>query len=210
MLDLVREIFKSDAGSFGFVFAFSMVVCYTIYYITKFTTRINTEHDTFSKRVNRMEENTDKMKEDIIVIKGSVELIQRSLQNSNIIVNPYTQQHSPLRITGSGNEMVEKVGIRRMIDENWTNICSYIKENLSTENPYDIQQFLMERTVAHPGKFINKDDLDKLKNLAYSEGYPLNVYLTVVALLIRDRYFSENNIDINEVDKNDPQKNTSN
>jgi Na+-transporting methylmalonyl-CoA/oxaloacetate decarboxylase gamma subunit len=206
MLDFIREIFKSDAGSFGFVFAILMVVYYIIYYITKFTTKINTEHDTFSKRVNKMEENTDKIKENIIVIKGSVELIQRSLQNSNIIVNPYAQQRSPLRLTEDGGEMVKSVGIDRMIDENWTNIRSYMKKNLSTDNPYDIQQFLMEQTVAYPGKFINKDDLDRLKNIAYNKGYPLNVYLTVVALLIRDRYFSENNIDIEEIDKNDPQK----
>jgi hypothetical protein len=140
------------------------------------------------------------------VIKGSVELIQRSLQNSNIIVNPYAQQRSPLRLTGDGSEMVKSVGIDRMIDENWTNIRSYMKKNLSTDHPYDIQQFLMEQTAAYPGKFINKDDLDRLKNIAYNKGYPLNVYLTVVALLIRDRYFSENNIDIEEIDKNDPQK----
>jgi hypothetical protein len=206
MLDFLREIFKSDAGSFGFVFAIFMVICYAIYYITKFATKINTEHDLFSGRVNKMEDNTDKIKEDIVVIKGTVELIQRSLQNNNIIVNPYAHQHSPIRVTESGDEMVKRAGINRMIDENWANICSYMKEGLTTENPYDIQQFLMEQAVAYPEKFIGKEDLNKLKILAYSEGYPLGAYLTVVAILIRDRYFSENSIDVNEVDKNDPQK----
>jgi hypothetical protein len=206
MLDFLREIFKSDAGSFGFVFAIIMVICYAIYYITRFATKINTEHDHFSKRVDKMEGNTDKIKEDIVVIKGTVELIQRSLQNSNMIVNPYASQHSPIRITESGHEMVKRVGVDRMIDENWVNIRSYMKQNMDAGNPYDIQQFLMGRIAAYPEKFISKDDIDKLKNLAYNEGYPLSTYLTVVAILIRDRYFSENNIDIDEVDKNDPQR----
>jgi hypothetical protein len=205
-MDFVREIFKSDAGSFGFVFAFLTVTGYAIHYITKFVTKISTEHDLFSKRINKMEDNTDKIKEDIIVIKGSVDLIQRSLQNNNIIVNPYAQQHSPVRVSDEGDKMVKRVGADRMIDENWTNICSYMKEYLKSVNPYDIQQFLMEHAIAYPERFIDGENLDKLKILAYSEGYPLSAYLTVVAILIRDRYFLENNIDINEVDKNEPLK----
>ncbi|MDR2679589.1 MAG: hypothetical protein LBC47_02125 [Tannerella sp.] len=206
MIDLMRDIFKSDAGSFGFVFAVLMLIFYAIYYITKFATRIKTEHEEFSKKVDKMEGNTDKIKEDIVIIKGTVALIQRSLQNSNIIVNPYAQQHSPIRITESGHEMIKRVGLNRMIDEKWINICSYIRENLRSENPYDIQQFLMAHTAAYPERFMDKENLDKLKLLAYNEGYPLSAYLTVVAILIRDRFFSENNIDINEVDKNDPIK----
>jgi hypothetical protein len=206
MMDLVRGIFKSDAGSFGSVFAVLIAIFYAIHYITKFATTINTEHGEFSKRISKMKNNSDKMKEDIIIIKGSVDLIQRSLQNNNIIVNPYAQQHSPVRITSDGYAMIKRVGVDRMIDEKWTTVCSYIRENLTGENPYDIQQFLMEHTAAYPERFMDKENLDRLKLLAYNEGYPLSTCLTVAAILVRDRFFSENNIDVNEADKNDPVK----
>ena len=72
MTDFLREIFKSDAGFFGFVFAVPIVICYAIHYITKFATKISAELDLFSKRINKMEANTDRIKEDIVVIKETV------------------------------------------------------------------------------------------------------------------------------------------
>ncbi|MDR1456068.1 MAG: hypothetical protein LBJ01_10485 [Tannerella sp.] len=51
MLDLLREIFISDAGSFGFVFALLAFAGFAIHYITRSAAKIYTEHGVFAKRM---------------------------------------------------------------------------------------------------------------------------------------------------------------
>jgi hypothetical protein len=45
-----------------------------------------------------------------------------------------------------------------------------------------------------------------LKKVAYQEGYTLVIYMTVVSILIRDRYFAEHGIDVGDVDRYAPRK----
>jgi hypothetical protein len=165
---------------------------------TKMTEETESRHELHA----RMNSDISEVKTAIQFIKGSLEVIQQSLHNSN----PYTQTCSPVSINREGYDMVERTGMNRMIDENWTNIGYYMEEKLSSENPYDIQQFLMEHVIVYPGRFIKGEHLDRLKHIAYCEGVSINMYLTVAAILIRDRYFLEKNIDIEEIDKNDPAK----
>jgi hypothetical protein len=162
---------------------------------------VTESHATLNKDVSEV-------KVAITYMRDALDSIRQSLQNDQkLIINPYARKYSPMRITDKGNEMIDRVGMRQMVEGNRLSADEYMKDSLSSENPYDIQQFLMEHIIAYPEKFIKTEDLDKLKLLAYNEGLQLGAYLTVAAILIRDRYFSENNIDIDEVDRNDPQKN---
>jgi hypothetical protein len=201
MESFLFRILESEAGSFGFIVAIIITIVWVIYHVTKFTTRISTEHGSFCKRMDGLEDNIYKMKEDMVLVKGSVELIQKSLQNNNFIVNSYAQQHSPVRVTKEGHEMIKRTGLDHAIDKSWTNTRAYLNDHLKTKNPYDIQQFIIEQVTIYPEKFIGNEDLDKLKLLAYKEGLPINAYLTVVSILIRDKYFIETGIDVNDVDK---------
>lgn len=162
--------------------------------------------DAFSNRHGEVERSVVQVKTAIEYIQKSIENLAQSIQNSNkgIMTDPFTQTHSPLSLTKKGEEMVNELGIRHMIDKEWGRISSYIKENASSLNPYDIQQFCIEQAVVYPEKFLCQEDLEKLKNEAYQAGLSLTSYMRVVAVLCRDRYFTENNIDVNEVDANDP------
>ncbi|OAV74539.1 hypothetical protein Barb7_01953 [Bacteroidales bacterium Barb7] len=59
MFDLLRDVLKSDAGTFGFVFSFVVLSVYAVYKITKFKTVIEIEHGALEKRVDRMESNIE-------------------------------------------------------------------------------------------------------------------------------------------------------
>jgi hypothetical protein len=135
-----------------------------------------------------------------------LDALTQSLRNDNkLIVNPFTKKQSPISITQEGYELAEKLNMEGMVHSNWDRISYYTEENLASNNPYDIQQFFMDKVCVFPDKFITHEELDKIKRVAYNDGYPLFSYLTVIAILIRDKYFSEHNIDVREIDVHTPQ-----
>jgi hypothetical protein len=195
MLDLLRDIFKSDAGSFGFVFAIIAAICYAVYYITRFATKISTEHDMFSKRIDRIEKNTDAIKENIIIVRAELKL--RSSDS-------YTQSQSPVRLTAEGREMADKLDVERRVASNWEHIFQYIEKSVKDKNAYDIQQFCMERSTVDLSEFFTEDDVRDMKHIAFNEGRPVESFGELTGIIIRDAYFEKKGILIDEVDKNAP------
>jgi hypothetical protein len=150
--------------------------------------------------------NITEVKTSIAYIKDSVDILVKNLHSKGALINPYTERQSPMTITKEGYELVDRLCMNDMVNSNWDRASLYLNENLKSVNPYDIQQFLMEHVTVYPLEFIGECDIDKIKRVAYNEGYPLISYLTVIAILIRDKYFSEHHIDIDDIDKNDPDR----
>lgn len=147
-----------------------------------------------------------KIETSISFMQKSIDSLSHNLQkNRGIITDPFTQRQSPLRITEEGFEMVEKLGIWDMIENNWTRIKLYIEENAKSWNPYDIQQFCIEQAVVFPEKFLQENEINKIKLDAYVRGETLSSYMKAIAVIVRDKYFEEHNIDIADVDKHAPQ-----
>jgi len=109
---------------------------------------------------------------------------------------------SPMVITEKGYELVNRLGIYEMIALNWNKISDYIDRGVTSFHPYDIDRFIIEHIVVYPLNFIQAAELNKIKLLAYTEGLPLINYLTVIAILIREKYFETKGIDVSDVDKN--------
>lgn len=149
---------------------------------------------------------------DVSGIKVSIDFMQRTIEalNSNVqnIGNPnriiLTQSKSPLDLTQQGYEAAKRVGMYEMIESNWDNIHSLIERNVGSKNPYDIQQFCIVQTSVFPEKFISEHNINKLKIEAYNSGTPITEYMRVFSVIIRNKYFREHGINVNDVDKHDP------
>ncbi|WFE85007.1 hypothetical protein [Parabacteroides chongii] len=100
--------------------------------------------------------------------------------------------------------MIERLEVDKMFERNWERINSFIEDNASSKNPYDIQEFLIQQAVVYPEKFLQSDEIDKIKIDAYNTGVNIVPYMKVIAVLARDKYFSEHNILVEEVDKHNP------
>lgn len=154
-------------------------------------------------QIRKHTEGHSKVLQDLEFIKTSITFMNKGidglgelLQKKNIITSGiFTQAHSPLSITDEGKNMMERIGVQKMFDNNWPRIRDYIKKNNESPNPYDIQQFCIQRAVVFPEKFLSEEELEKIKIDAYKTGNPLLSYMRVVAVLARDRYFEENGID---------------
>lgn len=113
----------------------------------------------------------------------------------------FTQSHSPISLTELGKEIANKLNFDNLLSENWEKIQSIID---TEKNPYDIQMEFITQFIANSDKYLNGDSLDKIKNDAYIRGVPLIDYMRMLGVMARDKYFLEHNIEISEVDRNDP------
>mgnify|MGYP007011373928 FL=1 len=129
---------------------------------------------------------------------------QLAQKGNKLIIGPYTKSHSSLSITDAGREMMERLGVGEMFEKNWLRIDEFIEDKLEYKNPYDIQEFLIQQAVVYPEKFLQPEEIDKIKLDAYNTGVNIVPYMKVIAILARDRYFSEHNILVEDVDKHDP------
>lgn len=141
-----------------------------------------------------------KIETSIEYLQKSVEALSQNMQKNRIVLDPFTQSHSPLSITERGMEMLKSTGIDEMFECNWERINNDIEQNVKSNNAYDVQQYCLEQAVVFPEKFLSDDELNKVKNISYNSGVPLASYMKVVAILSRDRYFTEHCIDPNIIE----------
>lgn len=158
-----------------------------------------------SERHNETSQAIARIEATLGFMQKSIDSLAKSIQKENkLIIDPYTKSHSPLSITEAGRKMMDRLGIDDMFEKNWPRIEAFIEDKLEYKNPYDIQEFLIQQAVVYPEKFLHIDEIDKIKLDAYNTGVDIVPYMKVIAILARDRYFSEHNILVEDVDKHDP------
>ncbi len=191
MLDFLRELLTSEYGSFGFVFALLCLVFWLVFKSGKIVEKFS--------GVEKLENNIDKIKEDISEIKAFISVIRQEKSQ-------FAKSHSPVSLTEKGVKVSKDIYIKRAIDRNWSNLLKEIKNALKEENnPYDIQEFCFQLGNKY-SKYISEDDFDIIKKYAFSKGYNLSDFDIIFGIEIRDKYFSENNINVIDIDIHDPNK----
>lgn len=193
MFDLLREALKSPAGSFAFVFAILILAFWLVYKFSHYNTKF--------KSVEKLENNIDKIKDDISIIKGFMDIFRT--QN-----NPFAKSQSPMSLTVLGEKVREDVGAEKIVISHWEEINKMLTSKLPQKsNPYDIQVCSI-KIGAELLKTLPPVELDTLKSYAYKNGHLLSNYDIIFGVIIRDNYFKINGIDLSEVDKHDPTKKT--
>ena len=168
-------------------------------------------HKEILKSINRTLEyygrDIFEVKKDITEIKMDMSEMKGALYFAFGKNLPFAKKKSPLSLTDDGIEMVTANHFDKIIDEKWSRICEALN-NLNTKNPYDLQEFCISTvfadTTLNTPKFLSEKDIDRIKILSYKSGIPIFFYTQALGILIRDRYFAENGIDVDEIDMHYP------
>lgn len=182
MLDLLRDVLKSDVGSFSFIFGL-LVLCF--WGVRKITI-ITFNHDVLTKNTEKTERHIDEMRKDLSYLRGNIDI---ALQGRG---HQLTKAHSPISLTPEGEKVASELGAAEMIDRNWSEIQKYLDKKIRYKNPYDIQQECMYLVAVEPDNFFTHSDLAKIKQYAYNNGKFYRYYSDMFAIIIRDRYLKEN------------------
>lgn len=195
-MDFVYSVLSSVGGSFAFVLAILFLAGYCLVKVTRW----QCEMDASKSKVAEVSNSLDSIRQDIVYIKGSLDVLKSNLPN------PLTQSHSPISLTERGKDVAEKMGIHDIVVRNWEKISAYIDQHVASKNAYDIQQFCIEVASISLDSFFVKEDVARIKNFAFESGQNIAYYGSMIGIIVRDHYFAMKHIDIKEVDANDPAK----
>ncbi len=191
MIELVKDILLSPVGSAASAFGIVTVLFFIAYKAGKIVEKFGL--------VNKMESSIDKIKDDISEIKAFIQIFRQ--EN-----NPFAQAKSPISLTDKGLEVVDELHIKRIIEKNWDVLHKRVTEKLNNDdNPYTIQEVCF-RIGEKFSEFLTKEEFDMIKKYAYKEGHDVSQFDIVFGILIRDKFFEVEKIDVSEVDIHDPKK----
>lgn len=208
----LEQILGSPFGSFGFVFAFIFGGFSFVIWVTFKVAKIHGLHNAFNETIRGVKEG---MKTDISYVKDDIKGIQRDLSylvgSIEVLKNHGYRQspveaHSPLSPNEIGEQIIKELDLNDIIARNSDKIMSYLNANIGSKNPYDIQQYCIETASVDLGQFFSESDVNIVKKYAFNHGRILFYYGSLIGVLIRDLYFQRNNIDLDEVDKCDPNR----
>lgn len=179
MLEIFQSVLSSPAGSFGFVLGILVITYFVVYKAGK----IAHKFDGFG----RLESSIDIIKIDIISIKAFINGLK--LEN-----NKFSVRNSPIKLSKEGKDVANSIHAESLVLKNWKALDKEIKSNISnTNNPYVIQEYCFEigKNFSH---YLNEPEIEYIKKYAFDEGHNIDNYDVVFGVLIRDKYFEENNI----------------
>jgi len=150
-------------------------------------------------RLTSMEERINSIKESLSTLNGNIALLLS--RNGRLV-----KSNSPVSLTEKGESIADQIAAQARVNANWETIRRELNTNLAASNPYDIQQYCLEKIAATPERFFSVPDLDAMKTIAYKNGDAFFEYCQVLGVIVRDRYLKEKGINTGEVDKFDPEK----
>lgn len=157
--------------------------------------------DRHGNKMNEHDNAVSSLNTSITFLAKEIDTAMRMFQQQNPKAESFTRTKSPLSITEKGWEMVHRLSLDKMFDNNWTSIRKLIDTEVKEKSAYDIDDFCVINAVVFPDKFLSKDEIEILKNDAFKNGLSLASYMKVLAVMARDRYFKENGIEMSDIDR---------
>lgn len=105
-------------------------------------------------------------------------------------------QHSPIQLNQRGQEILEKSGIKKLIDDGFPQFLDSIKEK-DPKNAYQIQEFSKQMVFNIKD---NPEIIPRLQNGAYNTGVDVDSVLLVGSIYLRDLLLPKFNFKLEDVD----------
>lgn len=93
----------------------------------------------------------------------------------------------PLRLTEFSKELSQCVGAREWATE----LAPSLSEEVRAKVPYKVQEMCDEYTKALPSKGMESDRDRRLKDCAFRNGVPIETFLQVLSIELRDQLLQE-------------------
>ena len=200
-LSWFERALQHPAGSFAFIFAIMVAIVLATYMLTRWTTKWTCQAHEDRGKVTKVSDHIDAIRSDIVFIKGTLNGLAAG-GNAGALI----QAHSPISLTDFGKELAVEMNLSDIIQRNWDKIRTYLEDNLQSKNAYDIQQFCIDTASVNLDKFFDVSDVNIVKNFAFKKGQNIIYYGGMIGIMIRDDYFRHKGINIDDVDKHDPQR----
>lgn len=200
MMGLIIDWNWDVIGTVGAIVAPIITLLIIVFYAGGLKEKITNNTGNITKLDEKLDDHIEKsdkrhyeMKEQLGRIDGSLDIIKRGI---GVEMKTLTRNNSPVVITDEGWEVVKAINAKEAIDEVWDKILEEISKKVNKEsNPYDINEACFDVADRYMS-FITKQRQESTKLYALKKSYKLYDFDRLFGVIIRDRYFKENGIDI--------------
>ncbi|MDR0544525.1 MAG: hypothetical protein LBG30_04165 [Odoribacteraceae bacterium] len=151
-----------------------------------------TEHDELIKKVDDIRASSQNLEGKIVMF------MEMTLKFANGDKSPLAQSRSPARLTAEGDKLCKELSVRERVAANCEHICSLIDE-VGSSNPYDIQKRCNDISTTSPREVFGEETHGRIKLKAFLMDLPDFLILRAAALVIRDKYFEEKGINVDDI-----------
>lgn len=158
----------------------------------------------FAKRMDRVEEKLDDVKDKLSDLGGRVKLIYDNTLSPD---KRMTASSSPIALTENGQKAANKLKAKDIIDRIYNQVKSDIEtknEDVFEKNAYDIQQIIFTYFSNNIETYLNAEELNSFKTEAYTQGTIVEDLYKILAVIFRDKLFKELRKPVSDIDKHDP------
>lgn len=213
-----EKLYEFISATFGIsaavAFAIIMLALWLTYFITAKVTAIKSDHNTLAKSVEKLEKNSDEIRQDLAFLKGNIDCIKETMQSNNGIlvelsrwamhmdesmIDKLAQKHSPLRMTETGEYLYEVSGAKKAVGEIADRLISEM-ETMGLRTELDVEDKSLDMII----KNNNDSAFDPVKKYVYyspdtikvektGETVRFNMFslMKLMGIDLRDRYLAK-------------------
>ncbi len=162
------------------------------------------KESTTAKRLDNVKTKLDSLKDIVMEMKGKLELIYNNTLAKNSRMTGYS---SPIAITDKGKEVPNKLKIQAIVERTYKNIKDALTESnegIFSKNEYDIQGTIFAYISNNIENHLSAEELNAFKTEAYKRGILIDDLYRIIAVLFRDKLFSDLGKHVADIDKHDP------
>lgn len=163
---------------------------WAIYKIGKWSEKFRQHGDKITKIEN--------LSEKVIELKTKVDLIYDNTNPRRTVA-----AMSPISLTDIGNQIVAKIEANKILEKYILKLTKEV-ESKNPKNAYDIQMAAMEVAKGKMITFLNEEELNAIKQEAYSRGIIVQDILAVFGVLLRNHILNQKGMPISDVDIHSP------
>jgi len=136
------------------------------------------------------------LSEKVIELRTKVDLIYQNTMPSNQRI---VAAQSPISLTDTGKEIVARIEANKILEKYIMKLLAAVELD-KPQNAYDIQMASMKVAKEKMKTFLNEDELNRIKQEAYSRGVMLEDVMAVFGVLLRNYILSQKGLPISDVD----------
>ena len=160
--------------------------------------KITNSFKNFETKNDKIDAAIYEMKDSLLQVKATTELLYQTHLST-------VKSHSPMSLTPKGEEISKAILAELKINNYWTSIRNELQKTHPT-NPYDIQVAALGLARYCFDKIFTEQERNEIKTYAFKIGINLLEIYPIIGIIIRDIYFKEQNISLEDIDKHDPLK----
>lgn len=190
MQAILAKLIDQLNSSVFILFAILCCAFWAIYKIGKFAEKFKHHGDKLVK--------IESLSEKVIELKTKVDLIYENTNPRRTVA-----AMSPISLTDIGKEIVAKIGANKILEK----YISKLTKEVESENPknaYDIQMASMKVAKEKMITFLNEEELNIIKQEAYSRGIIVQDVMSVFGVLLRNYILNQKGMPISDVDVHSP------